>query len=74
MCEYCEKGKALDVEYESAVCEDKGFVLSERIESNKIFILANLGFINKKGKIDYTSTLSIIRIDYCPMCGRRLGE
>lgn len=74
MCEYCEKKRQLPIKFENAICERKEeFVLLQRIEGEKIFISANLGFINTKEKPDYKSTLSSIRINYCPMCGRKLG-
>ena len=75
MCEYCEKGENFSIEFENAIAERKDeFVLLERIVDNKIFITANLGFINKKGKYQYCSTLSKVKINYCPICGRKLGE
>ena len=75
MCEYCEKEKELSLNFESAVSKKEDeMVLSERIVDNKIFILANLGFLDNKGKTKYRSTLSKIKINYCPMCGRKLGD
>lgn len=73
MCKYCEEKEEFSIIFEGAVCERKEeFVLSERIVDNKIFITANLGFINTKGKYQYCSTLSEIKINFCPMCGRKL--
>ena len=75
MCDYCKKGNKLTLNFnEAVVTKREDFVLTLRIEENTVFILANLGFMNKKGILDYTSTLSTIRISYCPECGRRLGE
>ncbi len=75
MCEYCKEEKELPIEYEKCVSSKKDeMVLTERIVDNKIFILANLGFLNVKGKAQYISTLSKIKINYCPMCGRKLGD
>lgn len=75
MCEYCEKKRQLPIKFENAICEGKEeFILSQRIEEEKIFISANLGFMNAKGKPDYRSTLSSIRINYCPMCGKDLRK
>ena len=70
MCDYCsKKEKELRLEFVSAtIKKEDEMVLSERIIDNKIFILANLGFLNSKGKPTYRSTLSEIRINYCPMC------
>ncbi len=72
MCECCEREKELPIEFEECVSSKKDeMILTERIVDNKIFILANLGFLDK-GKVQYISTLSKIKINYCPMCGRKL--
>ena len=74
MCEYCEKEKELPIKIKDIVNVKEDLVLMLTIKKNEILILANLGFTNKKGKSEWVSTSSRIKINYCPMCGRKLDD
>lgn len=78
MCEYCEERKELELDYNNKNINEialhkKDFILKHYIQKNEIFILANLGFRTEENKTAYISTTPKILINYCPMCGRKLG-
>ena len=72
MCEYCEKEKELPIKIKDIVNVKEDLVLMLTIEKKEILILANLGFTNKKEKPQWISTSSRIKINYCPMCRKKI--
>lgn len=77
-CEYCNKKKSFEEEANKSIIS-KEFkneidVILE-IDRNKLCLFVdNLTYYNKDNWFEKSSCLTSKKINYCPMCGRKLGD
>lgn len=69
MCEYCEKKKDLVNSYELSKKNDNYHGIDASIDGNIVYITASADVYEPGGYEEIT-----FRINYCPMCGRKIVE